>query len=56
MPLAPYLVLESILIKSIGLFLSLKATVVAIIAGSNACIFTRFGLDAKLAPAFINSS
>ena len=54
-PLEPYLVFSKIPIKSMGLFLSLNATLEAIIAGSKAWILILLGLLAKLAPAFINS-
>ena len=43
-------------ILSILLFLSEKAIDEAIIAGSNACILILLGLEAKFAPALINSS
>ena len=55
-PREPYFVFSKIPSKSIVLFLSLKATLEAIIAGSNAWIFILLGLEAKLAPALINSS
>ena len=55
-PFEPYLVFSIILIKSMGLFLSEKARLVAIIAGSSAWMLTLLGLLAKLEPAFINSS
>ena len=49
-PSEPYLVLSKIFNISILLFLSEKDKQAATIAGSNACIFILFGLDAKLAP------
>ena len=55
-PEDPYFVL---LIKSTTSICSdvfVSAIVLAIIAGSKACILTLLGLEAKLAPALINAS
>ena len=51
-----YFVLSNIAFKSISFVVSERLILAAIIAGSNACIFILFGLEAKFAPAFINSS
>jgi len=45
-PSFPYLVLSNTSFKLISLFLSVNAILTAIIAGSNACIFTLLGLEA----------
>ena len=55
-PLLPYFVLFNSSFISSRLFLSVKAILTAIIAGSKAWIFTLLGLLAKLAPLFIISS
>jgi len=55
-PSEPYLVLFKSSIKFIVSCLFVSAMVVAIMAGSKAWILTLLGLDAKLAPHFINSS
>lgn len=55
-PSCPYLVLFSKFSKLISLLLSVRASVVAIIAGSRAWMFILLGLDAKFAPALISSS
>ena len=55
-PSLPYFVLSSIPFKSISFVMSDRLILDAIIAGSKAWIFILLGLDAKLAPALINSS
>jgi len=55
-PSDPYLVFSNIFIRLILLLLSEKDKLPAIIAGSKACILILLGLEAKLAPVFINSS
>ena len=51
-----HFVFSSKFIKSSSFVFSVNAIDIAIIAGSSACILTFLGLDAKLAPALINSS
>ena len=55
-PSFPYFVFSSIPSKSMSSLLSDNPIDDATIAGSSAWIFILFGLDAKFAPALINSS
>ena len=52
-PSLPYLVFDSSFSISIFSVLSVKAIVDAMIAGSSACMFIDFGLDANVDLAFI---